>query len=110
MKCNRKHDRLVRSQIIVDRGEGENEYECEKPVPKGATEQVFHGKVPKREISDSGKLCSNTHQNQKYVTRKIRSSISLVPQRRGGKEVVYDGYVKAALVKIWEIFDYPGGQ
>ena len=54
--------------------------------------------------------CSNTHQNRKYVIRKIRSSISLVPKRRGGKEVVYDGYVKAALAKIWEIFDCPCGQ
>jgi hypothetical protein len=27
--------------------------------------------------------CKNTHQNRKYVIRKIRSSISLVPKRRG---------------------------
>ncbi len=54
--------------------------------------------------------CSNTHQNRKHVIRKIRSSISLVPKRGGGKEVVYDGYVKAALAKIWEIFDYPCGR
>ena len=36
--------------------------------------------------------CKNTHQNRKYIIRKIRSSISLVPKRRGGKEVIYDGY------------------
>lgn len=54
--------------------------------------------------------CKNTHQNRKYVIRKIRSSISLVPKRRGGKEVVYDGYVKVALAQIWDIFDEPCGQ
>ena len=44
------------------------------------------------------------------MTRKIRSRISLVPKRRGGKPVVYDGYVKAALAKAWDIFDCPCGQ
>jgi len=53
---------------------------------------------------------SNTHQNRKYVIRKIRSRIPLVPKTRGGKKVVYDGYVRAALTKVWEIFDYPCGQ
>ena len=54
--------------------------------------------------------CKNTHQNRKYVIRKIRSSISLKVKRRGGKPIVYDAYVKAALVKIWDIFDEPCGQ
>lgn len=54
--------------------------------------------------------CTNTHQNRKYVIRKIRSSISLRVKRRGGKPIIYDGYLKAALAKIWEIFDYPCGQ
>ena len=54
--------------------------------------------------------CKNTHQNRKYIIRKIRSSISLVPKRRGGKEVIYDGYVKVALAKVWDIFDEPCGQ
>jgi len=44
------------------------------------------------------------------VIRKIRSSISLQVKRRGGKEVIYDGYVKAALAKVWDIFDEPCGQ
>lgn len=54
--------------------------------------------------------CKNTHQNRKYVIRKIRSRISLAVKKRGGKPIIYDGYVKAALAKIWEIFDYPCGQ
>jgi hypothetical protein len=29
---------------------------------------------------------------------------------RGGKPVFYDGYVKAALAEVWQIFDYPCGQ
>ena len=67
-------------------------------------------KSRKEKSSILDEYCSNTHQNRKYVIRKIRSSISLVPKRRGGKEVIYDGYVKAALAKVWEIFDYPCGQ
>ena len=54
--------------------------------------------------------CKNTHQNRKYVIRKIRSPISLTVRRRGGKPIVYDGYVKVALAQIWDIFDEPCGQ
>ena len=54
--------------------------------------------------------CKNTHQNRKYIIRKIRSSISLRVKKRGGKPIVYDGYVKAALAKLWDIFDEPCGQ
>lgn len=54
--------------------------------------------------------CKNTHQNRKYVIRKIRSSISLRVKRRGGKPIVYDGYAKVALTQIWDIFDEPCGQ
>jgi len=72
--------------------------------------KYFMAKSRKEKSAILDEYCSNTHQNRKYVIRKIRSSISLVPKRRGGKEVVYDGYVKAALAKIWEIFDCPCGQ
>ena len=72
--------------------------------------KYFMAKVRKEKSAILDEYCSNTHQNRKYVTRKIRSSISLVPKRRGGKEVIYDGYVKAALAKVWEIFDCPCGQ
>jgi len=73
-------------------------------------EKYFMAKSRKEKSSILDEYCSNTHQNRKYVTRKIRSCISLVPKRRGGKKIVYDGYVKAALAKVWEIFDYPCGQ
>jgi len=62
--------------------------------------KYFMAKSRKEKSAILDEYCSNTHQNRKYVTRKIRSSISLVPKRRGGKEVVYDGYVKAALAKV----------
>jgi len=54
--------------------------------------------------------CRNTHQNRKYVIRKINSSFPSEPKRRKKRKVIYDGYVRAALAKIWEIFDYPCGQ
>ena len=56
------------------------------------------------------KYCHNTGQNRKYVIKKIRSSISLQLKRKGGKEVIYDGCVKVALAKVWDIFDESCGQ
>tara|TARA_B100002003_G_scaffold121831_1_gene112454 strand:+ start:26 stop:223 length:198 start_codon:yes stop_codon:yes gene_type:complete len=49
-------------------------------------------------------------QNRKYVIRKIRSSISLKVKRGGGKPLIYDGYVKATLAELWDIFDEPCGE
>lgn len=54
--------------------------------------------------------CKNTGQNRKYVIRKIRSQIVLEEKPRRKRGWVYDGHVIAALVQIWEIFDYPCGQ
>jgi len=54
--------------------------------------------------------CRNTHQNRKYVISKIHSFLSPSPRRRKKRKVIYDGYVRAALAKVWEIFDYPCGQ
>ena len=65
--------------------------------------KYFMGKSPKEKSLIMDEYCKNTHQNRKYVIRKIRSSISLVPKRRGRKEIIYDGYVKAALAKVWDI-------
>ena len=53
-----------------------------------------------------------TGMNRKYLIRKLRSHSSLdkvKPKHRRRKEF-YDGYVRAALVRCWEIFDYPCGQ
>ena len=73
-------------------------------------EKYFMAKSRKEKSSILDEYCSNSHQNRKYVIRKVRSSISLLVNRTGGKKVVYDGYVKPPLAKVWEIFDYPCGQ
>ena len=72
--------------------------------------KYFMAKSRKEKSSILDEYCGNTGQNRKYVIRKIRSPISLKVKRRGRKKVIYDGYVKAALAKIWDIFDYPCGQ
>lgn len=54
--------------------------------------------------------CRNTHQNRKYIISKINSSFSSKPKKAKKRKQIYDGYVKAALAKIWGIFDYPCGQ
>jgi len=72
--------------------------------------KYFMAKSRREKSAILDEYCSNTGQNRKYVIRKIRSSISLQVKRRGGKEVIYDGYVKAALAKVWDIFDEPCGQ
>jgi len=73
-------------------------------------EKYFMAKSRKEKSSILDEYCGNTGQNRKHVIRKIRSRVSLVPKRRGGKEVVYDGHVKAALAEVWDIFDCPCGQ
>jgi len=54
--------------------------------------------------------CKNTHQNRKYIISKINSSFSSKPKEKKKRKQIYNGYVKAALAEIWEIFDYPCGQ
>jgi len=36
--------------------------------------------------------------------------VDLRPKQRKKRKETYDGQVKAALVKVWEIFDCPCGQ
>jgi len=64
----------------------------------------------KEKSSILDEYCRNTHQNRKHAISKINSSLSIVPRRRKKRKQIYDGYVKAALAKVWEIFDYPCGQ
>lgn len=73
-------------------------------------EKYFMAKSRKEKSTILNEYCKNTGQNRKYLIRKIRSPISLIVKRRGGKEILYDGYVKAALAKVWDIFDEPCGQ
>jgi len=77
---------------------------------KELQQRYFHTRSKKEKSSILDEYCRNTHQNRKYVIRKIRSLRSSAPRRRKKRKVIYDGYVKAALAKVWEIFDYPCGQ
>lgn len=55
--------------------------------------------------------CRNTGQDRKYSIKKFRYKVKIKgkEQRKPRKEY-YDGYVRAALARCWEIFDYPCGQ
>jgi hypothetical protein len=51
-----------------------------------------------------------TGQNRKYVIRKIRTGVYLKSNfGKRKRKKYYDGYVKAVLVEIWEIFNHPCG-
>ncbi len=47
--------------------------------------------------------------NQKYIIRKLRppSNLDKIKPRHRRRKEFYDGYVRAALLRCWEIFDYP---
>jgi len=72
-------------------------------------ERYFMAKSRKDKSSILDEYSRNTHQNRKYAIRRIRS-FSSAPKERRKRKHTYDGYVKAALAKLWEIFDYPCGQ
>ena len=77
---------------------------------KELQQRYFHTRSKKEKSSILDEYLRNTHQNRKYVIRKIRSFRSSAPRRRKKRKQIYDGYVRAALAKVWEIFDYPCGQ
>lgn len=55
--------------------------------------------------------CRNTGQDRKYSIKKFRYKVRLKrPEQRKPRKEYYDGYVRAALARLWEIFDYPCGQ
>ncbi len=72
-------------------------------------ERYFMAKSRKEESLILDEYCRNTHQNRKYAIRRIHF-FSSAPKERRKRKQIYDGYVKAALAKLWEIFDYPCGQ
>jgi hypothetical protein len=49
---------------------------------------------------------------RKYLIKKLKPKSNLDKRKedRKKRKVYYDGYVKAALVQAWRIFDYPCGQ
>jgi hypothetical protein len=69
-----------------------------------------------RSKTGKGKLLDEAQKrtglNRKYLIRKLRviSNLDKKKAKVRRRKQIYDGYVKAALVKCWEIFDYPCGQ
>lgn len=54
--------------------------------------------------------CKNTGQDRKYIIKKMRFKVRLKEGQRKKRKEYYDGYVKSALAKVWEIFDFACGQ
>lgn len=77
---------------------------------KALQQRYFEARSKREKSSILDEYCRNTHQNRKYIISKINSSLSSKPEKRKKRKQIYDGYVKAALAKVWEIFDYPCGQ
>ncbi len=77
---------------------------------KELQQRYLMAKSRKEKSSILDEYCRNTHQNRKYAISKIRSFRSSHPSRRRKRKQIYDGYVRAALARVWEIFDYPCGQ
>jgi hypothetical protein len=73
-------------------------------------EKYFMVKSRKKKSSILDEYCRNTHQNRKYVIRKIHSFSFSSQKIRKKRKQIYDGYVRAALAKTWEIFDCMCGQ
>jgi hypothetical protein len=76
---------------------------------KVVRERYFEPKTKKEKSEILDEYCRNTGQSRKYVITKIHKADFRPKQRKKRKEM-YDGYVRAALAKIWEIFDCPCGQ
>lgn len=66
-------------------------------------------KKEKGQILDE--YCRNTKEDRKYAIKKFRYKVKLKkPEERKPRKEYYDGRVRATLVKVWGIFDYPCGQ
>jgi hypothetical protein len=72
-------------------------------------ERYFRASTKKEKSRVLDEYCGNTGQARKYIIRKINRG-ELGPKERKKRKEIYDDRVKAALAKIWEIFDYPCGQ
>jgi len=53
-----------------------------------------------------------TRLKRKYLIRKLKAKSNLDRKKedRKKRKVIYDGYFKIALIRVWEILDYPCGQ
>jgi len=72
-------------------------------------ESYFKARTRKEKTQLLDEYCRNTGQSRKYVIWKVHRAV-LKPKQRKKRKEQYDGQVKAALARIWEIFDYSCGQ
>ena len=63
-------------------------------------EKYLKAKRRKEKSQILDEYCNNTGQTRKYAIRKIQPRVDLNPRQRKKRGEVYDGQVKAALVKI----------
>ena len=74
---------------------------------------LLKSKKEKSQLLDE--YCKNTAQNRKYVIWKIREGKyiedkSKKKKRKRKRNKYYDFELRSALIKCWELFDYPCGQ
>jgi hypothetical protein len=73
-------------------------------------ERYLKTRTRKEKSEILNEYCLNTGQARKYVIRKIQPGVDLRLKQRKKRKEAYDGEVKAALARVWEIFDCPCGQ
>ena len=81
-----------------------------KEYLKRLQQRYFQCQSKKEKTSILNEYCKNTRQNRKYVISRMNSSFSSRPKEKRKRKRIYDSYLKAALTKVWDIFDEPCGQ
>jgi hypothetical protein len=66
------------------------------------------GKEEKSRLLDEAR--KRTRLNRKVLIRKLAHPVKAQTKRRPSRKPTYTGPVLTALIKVWEIFDYPCGQ
>lgn len=72
------------------------------------TEYCASTKTEKGRILDEARRRTDLH--RKVLIRLLSPARVFVPRQRKQRPRVYDGDVTAALVRVWELFDFPCGQ
>jgi hypothetical protein len=79
-------------------------------------ERGYHLKSKSQKSELLNEYCRNTGQHRKHVIRKIRNGNYIMQERKRqlGRQRIrghyYDKHLVVALIRCWEIFDYPCGQ
>ena len=81
-----------------------------KEYRKVLRERYLKARNRKEKSAILDEYCGNTGQNRKYAIRKMQRREGGESGRRKRRRENYDGEVKDALSRAWEVFDYPCGQ